>query len=261
MTVYSMAAYERVLYSLRWINLPGVLFTTCAMQINPYLLYVTWIYSYACNLINVLVNASIESNHVFYTNLLIFLLSVYVDKTVADRLFEQVKVLCFILTTPSHLSGTVGIVNATWARRCNKVLYVLCPKTNQQDFLSTCKFSESKKHLVAKVHHSFMYAYGNLIHKYDWFLKADDDTYVVMENLRYLLSHHDSNSAGYLGYHFKTHMAQGYMSGGAGYVISRQGLRQLVEEGFNKGACATDGEVEDVEIGKCLEVIAIILYI
>ncbi|KAK3088778.1 hypothetical protein FSP39_023632 [Pinctada imbricata] len=141
--------------------------------------------------------------------------TIYVDKTVADRLFKQVKVLCLILTVPSHLGTQVGVVNATWAKRCNKVLYALCTNKKDPDFLNTCKFGESKSHLIGKVRHSFTFAYANLIHDYDWFLKADDDTYVVMENLRYLLSHHDSNSPGYLGYHFQTYLEQGYMSGGA----------------------------------------------
>ena len=105
-----------------------------------------------------------------------------------------------------------------------------------------------------------MYAYTNLIDKFDWILKADDDTYMVMENLRFLLSSYDPASPSYMGFHFNMYLKDyGYMSGGAGYVISNQGLRQLVERGLKvPGACALSkgylfSEVsEDFEIGKCL---------
>ncbi|XP_060085329.1 glycoprotein-N-acetylgalactosamine 3-beta-galactosyltransferase 1-like [Ylistrum balloti] len=179
--------------------------------------------------------------------------SLYIDQTHADHLFHKVKVLCFILTTEGKLGGKVQIVNNTWARRCNKVLYVLCTKRESPDLLSTCSVGESKYHLTGKVRFAIRHSYEHYIQNYDWFLKADDDTYVIMENLRYLLSNYPTNKAGYLGYHFKVHMNQGYMSGGAGYVINRQALRQVVEQGFQQNGCLEDGGDEDVEIGRCLQ--------
>ncbi|XP_069105645.1 glycoprotein-N-acetylgalactosamine 3-beta-galactosyltransferase 1-like isoform X2 [Argopecten irradians] len=179
--------------------------------------------------------------------------SLYIDNTQADQLFQKVKVVCFILTTEGKLAGKSQIVNNTWARRCNKVLYVLCTKHRAPDLLSTCSVGESKYHLTGKVRAAIKYSYQHFINSYDWFLKADDDTYVIMENLRYLLSHYPTDKAGYLGYHFKMHIDQGYMSGGAGYVINKQALKQVVEQGFQRDACLEDGGDEDVEIGRCLE--------
>ena len=61
----------------------------------------------------------------------------------------------------------------------------------------------------------------------------------------------------YFGCKFKPYVSQGYMSGGAGYVLSKEALERFVKHGVNDETgliCRPDGNVpEDVELGKCME--------
>lgn len=42
--------------------------------------------------------------------------------------------------------------------------------------------------LWEKTRQAIIYAYRNHADDYDYFVKADDDTYIIVENLRYILS-------------------------------------------------------------------------
>jgi glycoprotein-N-acetylgalactosamine 3-beta-galactosyltransferase len=76
------------------------------------------------------------------------------------------------------------------------------------------------------------YLYDNHFDEADWFLKADDDTYIVMENLRYMLQPYNSSQPIFFGCKFKPYVKQGYMSGGAGYVLSKEALRRFATKGI-----------------------------
>ena len=88
-------------------------------------------------------------------------------------------------------------------------------------------------------------------------MKADDDTYVIVENLRYMLEKYNSSQPIYFGCKFKPYVRQGYMSGGAGYVLSKEALDRFVNRALadkEQVICKTRDHTgaEDVEMGKCL---------
>ncbi|KAG4080227.1 hypothetical protein HA402_008298 [Bradysia odoriphaga] len=109
--------------------------------------------------------------------------------------------------------------------------------------------TDDRDHLWGKTKLSFEYIYKQHLNDYDWFLKADDDTYVIVENLRYLLHQYSTEDPIYFGSQFQI-----YMSGGAGYVLSREAVRRLVERAItNANICLGDDiGPEDVVLGYCL---------
>ena len=171
----------------------------------------------------------------------------------AQDLFDNVKVLCWIMTSPDNIMTKAQHVKATWGRRCNKLLFM---SSKRNDVLPAvglhCK--EGRDFLWGKTRHSLKYIYKHHMGDADWFLKADDDTYTIMENLRNMLSHYKTTDPIWFGRRFRPYVPGGYMSGGAGYVLSKEALKRFVEQALPDDViCRTDPEgAEDVEIGICL---------
>ena len=66
----------------------------------------------------------------------------------------------------------------------------------------------------------------------DWFLKADDDSYIIIENLKAFLQQHSPLDPVQFGCKLIQIVKKGYMSGGAGYVLSREALKRFVTIGL-----------------------------
>ncbi|ODM90149.1 Glycoprotein-N-acetylgalactosamine 3-beta-galactosyltransferase 1, partial [Orchesella cincta] len=172
-----------------------------------------------------------------------------------------IKILCYILLASSKVR-TGLLIKQTWGSHCDKLLffggyqYPELPVT----FINA---TEGYENLWGKAKAALLYLSGNSYFKeYQYFLKADDDTFVIMENLRHFIKNSTPslNKPVWFGFKLKhKRMQQGYMSGGAGYVfnyaaLTRVGtiLRKSSHEAHNEnGECHVDGEygVEDLELG------------
>lgn len=71
-----------------------------------------------------------------------------------------------------------------------------------------------------------------------------------MENLRYLLASYDHHKPLYLGCRFRPYSPQGYMSGGAGMVLSREALDRVVKRGLRTTKLCDDGDEGDDDDAK-----------
>jgi hypothetical protein len=58
-------------------------------------------------------------------------------------------------------------------------------------------------HLTQKSTMAFLYAYQHHIDEFDWFIKADDDTYLIIDNLRAFLNEQNASEPVTFGYNFK----------------------------------------------------------
>ena len=121
---------------------------------------------------------------------------------------NSTRICCLILTAPQYFDTRTRAVNATWARRCDKYLFI-SEYSNQTQSSSSfpiapiANLSVGYKHLTKKTTLAFHYAYEHLFDQFDWFVKADDDTYIFMENLRWFLREQNASEPITFGYNFR----------------------------------------------------------
>ncbi|RCN39138.1 hypothetical protein ANCCAN_14935, partial [Ancylostoma caninum] len=177
---------------------------------------------------------------------------------VAKVIESKVRIFCWILTGKQNHERRAQHIKATWVKRCNKYLF-MSSEENSSLPAHNLNISEGRKFLWMKTREAFKYIHDNYLNDYDWFLKADDDTYVIVENLRYLLVPYSPKEALHFGFKFRPFTKRGYHSGGAGYILSREALRRFASKGYSDDKiCRVKGvSVEDVAMGKCLESIGV----
>ena len=179
------------------------------------------------------------------------ILPVRKDRTFANT--ANVRVLCFIPTAMRTLYTKGLAVKDTWSKRCDKRIF-FSSKADKNFPIVKLNVREGREGLTSKTMLSLQYIYENHFTEADWFLKADDDTYIIVENLKYILSKYDFNQPLYLGHHYQKFVEQGYMSGGAGYVLSKEAVKRVAKIGHhNATLCRAWGGAEDVALGKCLQ--------
>ncbi|XP_053609624.1 glycoprotein-N-acetylgalactosamine 3-beta-galactosyltransferase 1-like [Plodia interpunctella] len=174
------------------------------------------------------------------------------DNSVADAIAKRVRVLCWIMThPPNHMTKAIHI-KETWGKRCDILLFI---STEEDPRLPTLKLNvtEGRMYLWGKVKAAFQHIYENYIDEAEWFLKADDDTYVIVENLKHFLYDYNTNDPIYFGCKYKTNYTKdGYASGGAGYVLSKEAVSRFVNYGLKNDLCVKSMGSEDVDMSRCL---------
>lgn len=97
------------------------------------------------------------------------------DSKTCDNLFENVKVLCMIMTIPENHCTKAKHLKNTWGRRCNKLLFITSQEDNELDTIVVNISNNTRKALRNKTRDAFYHAHDNYLNDFDWFLKADDD--------------------------------------------------------------------------------------
>ena len=90
---------------------------------------------------------------------------------------------------------------------------------------------------------------------HDWILFAEEDTYVIMENLNYFLSIYNASVPCYFGHAYRG-WGFSFNDDGPGYVLSRAALRKL-QNFISKGHCRWQKSDSAMVLGQCLSDVGI----
>ena len=147
------------------------------------------------------------------------------------------RILCFVATYQKNHAKNVRAIKDTWGSRCD-ILYFASSVTDPSlpSFTVNCT-KHDHDHLWCKTQKGIIYGVDTYRDGWDWMLKADDDTYVIMDNLKYLLSQHDPNEPIWFGCQFALggDHNQKYMSGGTTYSLTQTLINILFY--FRRGLC------------------------
>jgi len=127
------------------------------------------------------------------------------------------RILCLILTSPQYFLTRAKAVHETWGPRCDRHFFITeYPQNNNKseefEIAKQIPIAPIKNitagywHLTQKSTLGFLFAYENYLNDFDWFVKADDDTYLFVEHLKAFLSEQNSSEPVTFGYNFKVIM-------------------------------------------------------
>ena len=151
------------------------------------------------------------------------------------------KIFCMILTHPGNLNTRAKAVLEAWATKCDKYKFIsIIPdewlnksniKISNETILNGFEFDYENfnylqpvnytfdvyNKLTDKMFQTFKYLYKNY-NDFDFYLKADDDTFVFVDNLRKFLSDKNRSLPVTYGFDFHCYVNRGYHSGGTTYM-------------------------------------------
>jgi len=119
--------------------------------------------------------------------------------------YYRSRLFCFVLTSQGNLESRARAVYETWGHRCGRFVFITRLNSsksytifdNEKNFLEKNELpiqyiptlpNENYSNLPDKTRASLLF-FNEYYPNYDWYLKADDDTYIILENLlRFLVS-------------------------------------------------------------------------
>lgn len=186
------------------------------------------------------------------------------------------KVVCLVMTAPLHHRDRTRHVAATWGLErqgqedegkdmADLQYHESCPNTV---FVTSSPHS-SLRNAIYTDYSSYEEIWGKVLIAFrsvnasqaNWFMKADDDTFVIYPRLLRLLARFDAEKPYFLGfnliYTFKDGREVEYMSGGAGYLLSSPAVKMLQEAEVPECQFPGATTYEDVNMGTCLTALGV----
>ncbi|TRY61276.1 hypothetical protein TCAL_08864 [Tigriopus californicus] len=171
------------------------------------------------------------------------------------------KLLCWI-TSYHGTRQRAAAVRHSWGQQCDKFL-IMFPKFRDRTY------NDEDVSLPVSYHYSALWNRTQLalLHlwehfgtTYDFILKADDDTMVNVTALRRFLHGFSPQDPLYMGHPLHIPTLGTYMSGGAGYTLSRRSFSLLIQAlTKNSPAFFRDSLPEDAALGLLLASVGAVL--
>uniref|UniRef100_A0A1A9UIV3 Glycoprotein-N-acetylgalactosamine 3-beta-galactosyltransferase 1 n=1 Tax=Glossina austeni TaxID=7395 RepID=A0A1A9UIV3_GLOAU len=173
--------------------------------------------------------------------------SKHANTDIANDLLKEVRILCLINTIPDNYYKRDVHIKYTWGKRCQKLLFLGLPDHSDFDAINVSTEGSKLKDAV-------QYIYEHHANDAEWFLLTDDNTYVVMENLRFLLYPYHAQTITYF-FIQSVHLDEGSVTDKGSFVLSKQTLQALVEVAFQlKQQCKLLKDYNN-QLKKCLQTI------
>ncbi|GLD99803.1 hypothetical protein PINS_up008531 [Pythium insidiosum] len=226
-----------------------------------------------------------------YSSFALRLVKVRPEKNPLVRRSGYPRVFCFVNTISVHHASRAQAVADTWGQRCDDLVFfsnesasiVVGRGTSRQRSFRVVPLDviADHNHLWQKHKATLEYVHQHYRHDYDWFYKADDDAYVIVENLREYLQRPEivmnlHRQPMQMGHRFNLtdqlvdyyivdeRLKAGFLSrwnrwvfnsGGPGYVMNRLYLDQIVSI-LPDATCLSDDNSEmlpdDASISFCM---------
>eukprot|EP00485_Elphidium_margaritaceum_P023959 CAMPEP_0202713664 /NCGR_PEP_ID=MMETSP1385-20130828/57578_1 /ASSEMBLY_ACC=CAM_ASM_000861 /TAXON_ID=933848 /ORGANISM="Elphidium margaritaceum" /LENGTH=475 /DNA_ID=CAMNT_0049374085 /DNA_START=19 /DNA_END=1446 /DNA_ORIENTATION=- len=187
------------------------------------------------------------------------------------------RVLCLIPTLWPDRKEKMDIIAKTYGKGCTKLMWVVDEEQNAPTeynghetlIISLQRTQNNEKHvrnIWEKVHRMWttVYQTPSLIDNFEWFIKADDDTFIATENLFGFLQYYDSSYPHYVGHSIRSRWQSENVvfNSGICYILSRatikkigkyqQHLPSLYHTTGRSHCIDRDGAGEDPTTGICL---------
>nr|CDS29436.1 glycoprotein N acetylgalactosamine [Hymenolepis microstoma] len=171
------------------------------------------------------------------------------ETILVDHLARKTPVMAFIFTSEKGIANRASQVKSTWADRFNEAVFF---SDKEDPNFPTVALPSAEGWTYTRS--AITYIYENYGKKFAFFMKVQDNNYVIVENLRELLRTMDSAKPLLIGRQMKADDGNTYVSEKSGYVISRAGLEKLAAgiKGDIEACKMSDSPTEQV-IGKCAE--------
>ncbi|CAB9521946.1 acetylgalactosamine 3-beta-galactosyltransferase 1 [Seminavis robusta] len=184
---------------------------------------------------------------------------------------EKRSLLCFVMLAHDQYGVRAHQVMDAWGPRCDKLLFVGAKEEENATSIPHVKLLEKEEdtpgELSRKAHRAWKHIYDNHVDDYDFFMKADLDTYMLMDNYFSFIKRLDPSIPHYFGRQFKElrNPARTFVAG-ASVTLSRAALQRL-GRAFNNdnkqsNKCSTaswkeHGHGDDVALAHCLATLGI----